>query len=156
MSIIDTIKPPGAEQKGATIGELADRAAELMAEIASATDKLSEVKQQLIAELGVKEEGSQSFHVEGNSGQQYKVITKQEKSRLVDAEQARQLSESLPAQIFNDVFAYKPSLKLSGYRAVRDTNSDLLKLIDTAVVTRPLPPRCTIEVLEDESLGVQP
>ena len=89
MSIIDTIKPPGAQQKGATVAELADRAAELMAQIASATDQLAVVKQQLIAELGVKEEGSQSFHVEGNSGQQYKIVTKQQMSRLVDAEQAR-------------------------------------------------------------------
>ena len=155
MSIIDTIKPPGAEQKGATIGELADRAAELMAEIASANDKLTAVKAALIEQLGVKDEGSQSFHVEGNSGQQYKVITRQEKSRLVDATVARQLSENLPAQVFDDVFAYKPSLRLSGYRAIKDTNPDLIKLIDTAVISRPLPPRCTIEVLEDESLGVQ-
>ena len=114
------------------------------------------MKQQLIEQLGVKDEGSQSFHVEGNSGQQYKVITKQEKSRLVDAEQARQLSESLPAQIFNDVFIQAIFEARSGYRAIKDTNPDLIKLIDTAVVTRPLSPRCTIEVLEDESLGVMP
>ena len=155
MSIIDTIKPPGAQQKGATVAELADRAAELMAQIASATDQLAGVKQQLIAELGVKEEGSQSFHVEGNSGQQYKIVTKQQMSRLVDAEQARNLSENLPAQVFDDVFAYKPTLKLGGYRAIKDTNPDLIKLIDTALTTRPLPPRCDVEVIQEDT-EVQP
>lgn len=156
MSIIDTIKPPGAQQKGATVAELADRAAELMAQIASATDQLAGVKQELIKELGVKDEGSQSFHIEGNSGQQYKIKTVQSISRLVDAEQARKLSENLPAQIFDDVFTYKPTLKLGGYRAIEDTNPELLKLIDTALTSRPLPPRCDVEVINEDDTEVTP
>lgn len=156
MSIIDTIKPPGAQQKGATVAELADRAAELMAQIASATDQLAEVKIRLMSELGVKEEGSQSFHIEGNSGQQYKIVTRQEMSRLVDAEQCRRLSENLPAQIFNDVFSYSPKLMLGAYRAIADTNPDLRKLIDTAITTRPLPPRCTVEVINEDDTEVTP
>jgi hypothetical protein len=156
MSIIDTIKPPGPEQKGAAIAELADRAAELMAQIASATDQLAEVKASLIGQLGVKDEGSQSFHIEGNSGQQYKIKTIQSISRLVDAEQCRHLSQNLPAQIFDDLFTYKPTLKLGGYRAIRDTNPELLKLIDTALTSRPLPPRCDVEVINEDDTEVQP
>ena len=156
MSIIDTIKPPGAQQKGATVAELCSDLRSVMDEIARLNDKAGKLKQAIIQECGVRDEGEQSFHIEHADGRQFRVKTRQDFSRLVDPEQARNLSENLPAQVFNDVFGYKPSLKLHGYRAIADTNPDLRKLIDTAITSRPLPPRCTVEVINDEDTEVTP
>lgn len=147
MSIIDTIKPPGAQQKGATIEQLCEELTEIQQKIADFTDQAGELKQAIIEHCGVKDEGQQSFVI----ADKWRVTTKREHSRLVDQEQARRLSENLPADIFNDVFAYKPSLKLTGYRAIKDTNPDLIKLIDTAIVSRPLPARAYVELIEESS-----
>ena len=156
MSIIDTIKPPGAQQKGATVAELCSDLRSVMDEIARLNDKAGKLKQAIIQECGVRDEGEQSFHIEHADGRQFRVKTRQDFSRLVDPEQARNLSENLPAQVFNDVFGYKPSLKLHGYRAIAETNPVLRKLIDTAITSRPLPPRCTVEVINDEDTEVTP
>ena len=156
MSIINTIKPPGAQQKGATVAALCSELRAIQDEIAHLNNKVGEVKQAIIRECGLRDEGEQSFHIEHPDGRQFKVKTRQDFSRLVDPEQARRLSENLPAQVFDDCFSYKPSLRLSGYRAIADTNPDLRKLIDTAITSRPLPPRCTVEVINDEDTEVQP
>lgn len=156
MSIIDTIKPPGAQQKGATVAELCSNLRSALDKIAALNDKAGELKQAIIEECGVRAEGEQSFHIEHADGRRFRVKTRQDFSRLVDPEQARRLSESLPAQVFDDCFSYKPSLKMHGYRAIADTNPDLRKLIDTAITSRPLPPRCTVEVINNEDTEAQP
>jgi hypothetical protein len=156
MSIIDTIKPPGVQQKGATVAELCSDLRGVLDEIARLNDKAGELKQAIIRECGVREEGEQSFYIEHADGRQFRVKTRQDFSRLVDPEQARNLSENLPAQVFDDCFSYKPSLKMHGYRAIADTNPDLRRLLDTAITSRPLPPRCTVEVINNEDTEVQP
>ena len=153
MTILETIQKAGSPaQKGATIEQLCEELTELQQKIADLTTKAGELKQAIIEHCGVKDEGQQSFVI----ADKWRVTTKREHSRLVDQEQARKLSESLPAQIFDDVFSYKPSLKLSGYRAIKDTNPDLIKLIDTAIVSRPLPARAYVELIEDDKEVVTP
>jgi hypothetical protein len=156
MSIIDTIKPPGAQQKGATVAELCSELRSVQDQIAALNDKAGELKLEIIGHVGLREEGEQSFHIEHPDGRQFRVKTRQDFSRLVDPEQARNLSENLPAQIFDDCFSYKPSLRLSGYRAIADTNPKLRRLVDTAITSRPLPPRCTVEVINEDDTEVQP
>lgn len=151
MTILETIQKAGSPaQKGATIEQLCEELTELQQKIADLTTKAGELKQAIIEHCGVKDEGQQSFVI----ADKWRVTTKREHSRLVDQEQARKLSENLPADIFNEVFNYKPTLKLAYYRSIRDTNPDLARLIDTAIVSRPLPPRAYVELIENDDAEV--
>jgi len=123
------------------INSIADAIVELQSQQKEIQREIDTLKEKMIETVGIKDEGSQSFHTE-----QYLITTTQGFTRSVDAQEARRLLDVVGEQVHDNVFDYKPSLNLRNYRALKELNPDLCSYIDQAITTKPNKPSVKVEV----------
>lgn len=123
------------------IDSLADRIVQLKGEKQDIQNAIDECQQALIEIVGIKEEGSQSFHTD-----RYLVGTTQGITRTLDRTEVLKLAERLPEDTYKNVFTWKPSLDLSNYRALRNMAPHLASMVDDAITSKPTKPAVKVEV----------
>jgi len=123
------------------INSIADAILDLQSDQREIQKQIDALKEKMIETVGIKDEGSQSFHTES-----YVVTTTQGFTRSVDAHEARRLLDVVGEQVHDNVFDYKPFLNLRNYRALKELNPDLCSYIDQAITTKPSKPSVKVEV----------
>lgn len=128
--------------------EIDDIASAIMAQkesIALAQKRLRELEEEMIDAVGVKTEGS--FTVKGD---EWKVTTTGIINRTVDnvALFSWGVKGSIPQELFEQLFKFKPSVNMSLFRALEKTNPEVYLAASKALTAKPGKPRVTIEKRE--------
>jgi hypothetical protein len=114
------------------IDSLADRIVQLKGEKQDIQNQIDECQAALIEIVGIKEEGSQSFHTD-----RYLVGTTQGITRTLDRTEVLKLADRLPEDTYSNVFTWKPALDLANYRALKDMAPNLASMVDDAITSKP-------------------
>jgi hypothetical protein len=122
------------------IDALADRIVQLKGEKQDIQNKIDECQAALIDIVGIKDEGSQSFHTE-----RYLVGTTQNITRTLDRTEVLKLADRLPEDTYKNVFTWKPALDLANYRALKDMAPNLASMVDDAITSKPSKPAVKVE-----------
>ena len=122
------------------IDALADRIVQLKGEKQDIQNKIDECQEALIEIVGIKDEGSQSFHTE-----RYLVGTTQNITRTLDRTEVLKLADRLPEDTYKNVFTWKPALDLANYRALKDMAPNLASMVDDAITSKPAKPAVKVE-----------
>lgn len=129
-------KPDAA--KAATIDTLAARWAAAKEEEGDARDRRLAIEGEIVALLGVKEEGSTT-----HKGELFKITTKGSIYRKIDAGRWGEIVEQVPESM-RAVVRYKPEVDPKGYKWIADNRPDVLGIIAAAITTTPGKPGVTI------------
>ncbi len=89
-------------------------------------------EQALIEQLGVADEGSQSF-----TGVEYKITTTGRLNRTLDTSRLEQLTENLPQDVMKACIRYKPELVTSALKALQQLNPQHYSVLSSAITTKP-------------------
>ena len=122
------------------IDALADRIVQLKGEKLDIQSQIDECQAALIEIVGIKDEGSQSFHTD-----RYLVGTTQGITRTLDRTEVLKLADRLPVDTYKNVFTWKPALDLANYRALRDMAPNLASMVDDAITSKPSKPAVKVE-----------
>ena len=122
------------------IDALADRIVQLKGEKQDIQSQIDECQAALIEIVGIKDEGSQSFHTD-----RYLVGTTQGITRTLDRTEVLKLADRLPEDTYRNVFTWKPALDLANYRALRDMAPNLASMVDDAITSKPTKPAVKVE-----------
>lgn len=122
------------------IDALADRIVQLKGEKQDIQNQIDECQDALIEIVGIKDEGSQSFHTD-----RYLVGTTQGITRTLDRTEVLKLADRLPEDTYKNVFTWKPALDLSNYRALKDMAPNLASMVDDAITSKPSKPAVKVE-----------
>lgn len=122
------------------IDALADRIVQLKGEKQDIQNQIDECQAALIEIVGIKDEGSQSFHTD-----RYLVGTTQGITRTLDRTEVLKLADRLPEDTYKNVFTWKPALDLANYRALRDMAPNLASMVDDAITSKPTKPAVKVE-----------
>ena len=122
------------------IDALADRIVQLKGEKQDIQNQIDECQAALIEIVGIKDEGSQSFHTD-----RYLVGTTQGITRTLDRTEVLKLADRLPEDTYKNVFTWKPALDLANYRALRDMAPNLASMVDDAITSKPSKPAVKVE-----------
>ena len=122
------------------IDALADRIVQLKGEKQDIQNQIDECQAALIEIVGIKDEGSQSFHTD-----RYLVGTTQGITRTLDRTEVLKLADRLPEDTYKNVFTWKPALDLANYRALRDMAPNLASMVDEAITSKPSKPAVKVE-----------
>jgi hypothetical protein len=122
------------------IDALADRIVQLKGEKQDIQNQIDECQEALIEIIGIRDEGSQSFHTE-----RYKVGTTQGITRTLDRTEVLKLADRLPEDTYKNVFTWKPTLELSNYRSLQELAPNLAAMVDDAITSRPSKPAVKVE-----------
>lgn len=122
------------------IDALADRIVQLKGEKQDIQNQIDECQAALIEIVGIKEEGSQSFHTD-----RYLVGTTQGITRTLDRTEVLKLADRLPEDTYKNVFTWKPALDLANYRALKDMAPNLASMVDDAITSKPSKPAVKVE-----------
>ena len=122
------------------IDALADRIVQLKGEKQDIQNQIDECQAALIEIVGIKDEGSQSFHTD-----RYLVGTTQGITRTLDRTEVLKLADRLPEDTYRNVFTWKPALDLANYRALRDMAPNLACIVDDAITIKPSKPAVKVE-----------
>ena len=122
------------------IDALADRIVQLKGEKQDIQNQIDECQAALIEIVGIKDEGSQSFHTD-----RYLVGTTQGIVRTLDRTEVLKLADRLPEDTYKNVFTWKPALDLANYRALRDMAPNLASMVDDAITSKPSKPAVKVE-----------
>jgi len=114
------------------IDALSDRIVQLKGEKQDIQNQIDECQAALIEIVGIKEEGSQSFHTD-----RYLVGTTQGITRTLDRTEVLKLADRLPEDTYSNVFTWKPALDLANYRALKDMAPNLASMVDDAITSKP-------------------
>jgi hypothetical protein len=122
------------------IDALSDRIVQLKGEKQDIQNQIDECQAALIEIVGIKEEGSQSFHTD-----RYLVGTTQGITRTLDRTEVLKLADRLPEDTYKNVFTWKPALDLANYRALKDMAPNLASMVDDAITSKPSKPAVKVE-----------
>ena len=122
------------------IDAFADRIVQLKGEKQDIQNQIDECQAALIEIVGIKDEGSQSFHTD-----RYLVGTTQGITRTLDRTEVLKLADRLPEDTYKNVFTWKPALDLANYRALRDMAPNLASMVDDAITSKPSKPAVKVE-----------
>ena len=122
------------------IDALADRIVQLKGEKQDIQNQIDECQAALIEIVGIKDEGSQSFHTD-----RYLVGTTQGITRTLDRTEVLKLADRLPEDTYKNVFTWKPALDLANYRALKDMAPNLASMVDDAITSKPSKPAVKVE-----------
>lgn len=122
------------------IDALADRIVQLKGEKQDIQNQIDECQAQLIDIVGIKDEGSQSFHTD-----RYLVGTTQGITRTLDRTEVLKLADRLPEDTYRNVFTWKPALDLANYRALKNMAPNLASMVDEAITSKPSKPAVKVE-----------
>ena len=122
------------------IDALADRIVQLKGEKQDIQNQIDECQAALIEIVGIKDEGSQSFHTD-----RYLVGTTQGIVRTLDRTEVLKLADRLPEDTYKNVFTWKPALDLANYRALKDMAPNLASMVDDAITSKPSKPAVKVE-----------
>ena len=122
------------------IDALADRIVQLKGEKQDIQSQIDECQAALIEIVGIKDEGSQSFHTD-----RYLVGTTQGITRTLDRTEVLKLADRLPEDTYKNVFTWKPALDLANYRALKDMAPNLASMVDDAITSKPSKPAVKVE-----------
>ena len=122
------------------IDALADRIVQLKGEKQDIQNQIDECQAALIDIVGIKDEGSQSFHTD-----RYLVGTTQGFTRTLDRTEVVKLADRLPPDTYKNVFTWKPSLDLANYRALKNMAPNLASMVDEAITSKPSKPAVKVE-----------
>lgn len=122
------------------IDAFADRIVQLKGEKQDIQNQIDECQEALIEIIGIRDEGSQSFHTE-----RYKVGTTQGITRTLDRTEVVKLADRLPEDTYKNVFTWKPTLELSNYRSLQELAPNLAAMVDDAITSRPSKPAVKVE-----------
>lgn len=122
------------------IDALADRIVQLKGEKQDIQNQIDECQAALIEIVGIKDEGSQSFHTD-----RYLVGTTQGITRTLDRTEVLKLADRLPEDTYKNVFTWKPALDLANYRALKDMAPNLASMVDEAITSKPSKPAVKVE-----------
>ena len=122
------------------IDALADRIVQLKGGKQDIQNQIDECQAALIEIVGIKDEGSQSFHTD-----RYLVGTTQGITRTLDRTEVLKLADRLPEDTYKNVFTWKPALDLANYRALRDMAPNLASMVDDAITSKPSKPAVKVE-----------
>ena len=122
------------------VDALADRIVQLKGEKQDIQNQIDECQAALIEIVGIKDEGSQSFHTD-----RYLVGTTQGITRTLDRTEVLKLADRLPEDTYKNVFTWKPALDLANYRALRDMAPNLASMVDDAITSKPSKPAVKVE-----------
>lgn len=123
------------------IDSIADAIVGLKAQKQDIQNQIDDLQNQMIEIVGIKEEGSQSFHTD-----RYKVGTTAGFTRTLDQSEVRRLADVLPEDTYANVFDWKPSLNLRNYRSLKELAPNLATYVDQAITTKPNKPAVKVEV----------
>ena len=122
------------------IDAFADRIVQLKGEKQDIQNQIDECQAALIEIVGIKDEGSQSFHTD-----RYLVGTTQGITRTLDRTEVLKLADRLPEDTYKNLFTWKPALDLANYRALRDMAPNLASMVDDAITSKPSKPAVKVE-----------
>lgn len=122
------------------IDALADRIVQLKGEKQDIQNQIDECQAALIEIVGIKDEGSQSFHTD-----RYLVGTTQGITRTLNRTEVLKLADRLPEDTYKNVFTWKPALDLANYRALKDMAPNLASMVDEAITSKPNKPAVKVE-----------
>lgn len=122
------------------IDALADRIVQLKGEKQDIQNEIDKCQEALIEIVGIKDEGSQSFHTD-----RYLVGTTQGITRTLDRTEVLKLADRLPEDTYKNVFTWKPALDLANYRALKDMAPNLASMVDEAITSKPSKPAVKVE-----------
>ena len=122
------------------IDALADRIVQLKGEKQDIQNQIDACQADLIEIVGIKDEGSQSFHTD-----RYLVGTTQGITRTLDRTEVLKLADRLPEDTYKNVFTWKPALDLANYRALKDMAPNLASMVDEAITSKPSKPAVKVE-----------
>jgi hypothetical protein len=122
------------------IDALSDRIVQLKGEKQDIQNQIDECQAALIEIVGIKDEGSQSFHTD-----RYLVGTTQGITRTLDRTEVLKLADRLPEDTYKNVFTWKPALDLANYRALKDMAPNLASMVDDAITSKPSKPAVKVE-----------
>lgn len=123
------------------IDALADRIVQLKGEKQDIQNQIDECQNELIEIVGIKDEGSQSFHTD-----RYLIGTTQGITRTLDRTEVLKLADRLPEDTYKNVFTWKPALDLANYRALKDMAPNLASMVDDAITSKPTKPAVKVSV----------
>lgn len=101
---------------------------------------VSDLESRLIAEVGAKEEGSLTVHIDD-----HKVTTTGKMTRKLDPKAWAKLAPQLPETLTKMLIRNKPELNLRAYRDLADANPTAFELVSQAVITKPAKPTIKVE-----------
>lgn len=125
-----------------TLDDLADRLAAAKSAENAARDHRIAIEEQIIAAMGVKDEGS--FSLEGS---RYKVTTTGKLTRTVDDDTLEAIADQIPVAIWNRLVSYTPKLNLKELRYVEQNEPELFAILAKAITTKPAKPSVAIKEL---------
>lgn len=106
----------------------------------TAKQAVFDLESRLIAEVGTKEEGSLTVHIDD-----HKVTTTGKMTRKLDPKAWAKLAPELPATLIGMLIRNKPELNLRAYRDLADANPTAFELVSQAVITKPAKPTIKVE-----------
>ena len=105
------------------------------AQIASLKKNELILEQAIVDAVGVKCEGSHT-----KKTQFFKVTTTGKLSRTVDQEKVEALRAMIPAEAFESLFNFKPSLNTKSLRDIKELHPEIYAIIQTAITSKAAKP----------------
>lgn len=99
------------------------------------------IEETLLAEVGHKEEGSFTTHIDD-----YKVTTTGKMTRKLDEKIWAKIAAHLPPTLVGMLIRNKPELNLRAFRDLEKANPDAYSIVAGAVITKPAKPTLKVEV----------
>lgn len=95
-------------------------------------------EEQIVSQLGCKEEGSQSHKLDG-----YKVTVTGKINRTLDAAAWDSVADKVPANL--SPVKYKPSLDTRGLKYLQQNEPDIYRIVAEAITAKPGKPAIKVE-----------
>ena len=128
-----------ADQLVAEIEKLAIQLTAAERTLKDAQKHLDQIKTALIAKVGVKDEGTQSFHIHGATIKTVGKINRTLDEKLWDGIKTR-----IPAPLANRLVKYKPALDLKELRYVENNEPELWAVVASAITSKPAKPSVSV------------
>lgn len=139
MSNVIELKP-AAERE---LDQLGAAWLQAKAEEAEANKRRVAIEEQIVARVGVKDEGTFSA-----STSHFKFSTTGRVTRTLDADALHGLDAVIPAAILQRLVEYKPSLRLAELRYIENNEPDYYRAFSKALTVKPAKPGVKIEEIE--------
>jgi len=115
---------------------------------ADATSKRLDAEAALIAELGSRDEGSETHR-----GTSYKVTVTGVVNRRVDEAALAAVRERLSPAMFERVFRFKPEVITAGVRYLQQNEPELYAVVAQAITAAPGKTQVKVEAITDQRLA---
>lgn len=108
-----------------------------------ARDARIDAENAVLAHMTEREEGSTSLR-----GLGWKATATYGVNRTIDDAALNAVRGTVPADLFDQVFGWKPALRLEGLRYVRNNEPEAYAVLAQAITARPAKPSVRIEMIE--------